>query len=219
MATMDGKDELLHIHRILSQTMHQKNLIKLYAMSQMECSKNGKITMEVGTHRENDLKAVLKHAECPGLICDVSNTLSEDMVIGTQKISIKHVSGTFGKSGIKAKWTSDTTKANEYIQQMLQNDDKDFINLLIVYIDAKKRRITVVCIEAFVIAGLVRELQEKAFKTAFGKNNRGVEYSKTMIQCMLNNALYCLDIDNVELEKGLSPIERRMSLLSITTIQ
>jgi hypothetical protein len=135
--------------------------------------------------------------------------------IAQSPISIKHISDCVGKTGIKAKWTSDQTKATEYIEKMKRFDPVNYTHMLCVYIDVKKTNtITIIGISAEQMMNAVCTLGDKAFKTSFGTNTRGVEYSKEMMTMLLDTKYFQVVIPDVVLHQGLNPIQRRQLLLS-----
>jgi hypothetical protein len=60
---------------------------------------------------------------------------------------------------------------------------------------------------------IVDELKAEAFVSKPGTNNRGVEYSRSMITNMLERAAFKVQIDRVSLTNGMDPIDRRRALI------
>jgi len=209
-------EEFDEIFAILNDKQIQKELIYLYSCSQTEFCRNGKISQEIGRAREDDLKAILQLHIGDRFNCNIDdNTENGADCIFNSPISIKHIGDAIGKGSIKAKWTSDETKARNYIAQMLLLDKKNYTHMLLVYIDVKKQHtIQIIGISSEQVMDAVRHLQESAFKTAFGTNTRGVEYSKEMIKALLQRKYFQIDISNVELQGGIDPIQRRQLLIA-----
>jgi len=189
--------------------------VTLYAISQDEHCHNGKLSQEIGHARELDLKAILHLYLGENFIYDIDNNCKNgaDCLL-YNPISIKHVGSLTGS--VKAKWTSDETKAKAYMTQMLLLDPENYTHMLIVYIDMKKtRRIQIIGIAAEQIRRAVETLKEAAFTTRFGTNTRGVEYSKKLMETLKENKYFEIVINDVVFDKGMGPIERRK--LQITT--
>jgi len=215
---MTSAAKLLSLKNVLNHPEHQRRLVYLYAISQRECTRNGKLTMEVGTHRENDLKAFLVHHVGRDKVhYDISNANTEDLCYDGENISIKHLSAPVGQGIIKAKWTSDTTKANEYIQRMIQTatskDDELFFHHLIVFMEPTKERVTFVCVEKETIKKLVSIHGAKAFRFREGINIRGVEYSTLMLKNMMKECLFTVTINDAKFDEGMCPVAKRVKLL------
>jgi hypothetical protein len=203
------------IFDVLNNKQVQKELVYLYASTQTEFTRNGKISQEVGRAREDDLKAVLQLHIGDKFNCNTAHNMDNGGDCSfNNPISIKHIGNAIGKGYIKSKWTSDKAKAQDYIKQMLLLDKKNYTHTLLIYIDVKKKHtIQIIAISQAQIMEAVKILKETAFKTAFGTNTRGVEYSKEMIQILINKKYFQIDISNVVLTGGLDPIKRRQLLL------
>jgi hypothetical protein len=208
-------EEFDTLFTILNNKDVQKELLYLYSCSQTEFCRNGKISQEIGRAREDDIKAVLRKHIGERFNCNVPDNIDNGAdCIFNSPISIKHIGDAIGKGSIKAKWTSDESKAREYIKQMLLLDKKNYTHLLLVYIDVKKQHtIQIVAVASEQIMDAVKTLQEKAFKTAHGTNTRGIEYSKEMLQILIKNKYFQIDMNNVVLNGGMDPIKRRLLLL------
>ena len=86
--------------------------------------------------------------------------------------------------------------------------------MLLIYIDVKKQHtIQIIAISSEQMMEAVKNLKETAFKTSFGSNTRGVEYSKEMIQTLIKKKYFQIDISNVILNGGIGPIKRRQLLI------
>ena len=208
-------EEFDKIHEILNNKEIQKELLYLYSCSQTEFCRNGRISQEIGRAREDDLKSILQLHIGERFNCNIDDNVENGAdCIFNSPISIKHIGDALGKGSIKAKWTSDEAKARDYIAHMLLLDKKNYTHMLLIYIDVKKTKtIQIVGIAADQIMGVVAELKEAAFKTAFGTNTRGVEYSKEMIQSLLKKRYFQVEISDVVLTGGIDPIKRRQLLI------
>ena len=203
--------ELEYLREILENKEAQRGLVMLYSQSQSECTKNGVCGMEIGMAREKDQGAVLKLFMKDKINIDVDNTLVEDYVIGKEKISAKH-SGSKVGSSIKAKWTSADMSVQEAIKFMINAEDTYYPHLLITYLDIRNRKITIICVSAEHCKNVIKELKEDAFTVPSG-NSRGIEYSKLAMTKLFENRYFTIEINDVDLTGGTSPIERRINLL------
>lgn len=199
------------IGNMLSSAIAQRELVSLYADSQQECQRNKKLGMEVGMSREKDLIAIMKEYLGDEVEFSINNHCCEDVLVLNQKISIKHCSVKRGKGLIKIKWTSDNTQAANYINNVLDNVDEHCHHMIIVYIS--QPTIEIVGISRTTIANAIKELQQDAFVSRTGTNNRGIEYSKKMMDRMLQQPYFVITIDNVSFNTGMCPIEKRRALI------
>lgn len=199
------------IKKVYQNKDAQRGLVTLYQQSQAECMRNGSCGMEIGMSREKDQGAVLKLFLGDAVNLEIDNSLTEDFVVGNEKISSKHSSGKIGTT-IKAKWTSADTSVEKAIQQMIDAPNEYYPHLLITYIDMKQKKITVVCITSEHNRNTIKSLQRDAFKVPNG-NSRGIEYSTKAMKQLLANRYFTTDIEDIDIKGGLDPIERRMELL------
>ena len=199
------------IQRVFETPKAQQLLTRLYQSSQSECMRNEKLGMEVGNARENDQKAVLK-LNLPDLNYNISNDLPQDFELNTEPVSQKHITGKPGAGSIKAKWTSDKTKAVEYMAGMLAGDPAKFTHLVLTYIEPAEKLITIFGIDREVVRNTVVELKEKSFTHHADTNTRGVAYSAATVKKLIAGAAFkvafCGDVAG-----GVDPIERRLRLL------
>ena len=211
---LENIEELDIIRTVLNNEQAQKDLISLYSNSHSEYCRNGKLSQEVGRSREDDIKSVLNKYIGDEFNCNIDDNMDNGADCTLKRpISIKHIGTAIGKGSIKAKWTSDESKARDYIKQMLLLEIKNYTHMLLIYIDLKKHTIQIIAISAEQMLEAVKNLKEAAFKTAFGTNTRGIEYSKEMIQTLIKKKYFQIDISNVILTGGLDPIKRRQLLL------
>lgn len=189
----------------------QKGLLQLYANSQIEHTRNNKIGMEIGMSREKDLISSLKYFLPDNIISDIDNTLPEDFLLNSLKISIKHSQGNIG-STVKAKWTSADKPVEDAIKSMIEAPDNYYPHLLIIYLEIKKQNITIICITSEQNKNTIKSLKEKAFTIPKG-NSRGIEYSKEAMKILMNNKSFAIEIKNINITNGQNPIERRIDIL------
>lgn len=200
------------ISNALKSPLAQRNLTHLYSLSHAECMRDEKLGPEVGSARENDQKAVLK-MYLPDLNYKISNALPQDFELNAEPVSQKHITGKPGSGSIKAKWTSDETMANAYIEGMLAGDPAKFTHLLLTYIEPVKKAITIFGIDREAIRSTVMELKEKSFTHHAKTNTRGVEYSSAMVKKLLADPAFKIEFEG-DVTGGLDPIERRLQLLA-----
>lgn len=206
--------ELDRLRTVLETPAAQRDLVSLYSDSQAECKRNGKCGMEIGMSREKDLLAVLSDYIGAEVVTDIDNALVEDFRFNAEKISIKHISDAVGKGSMKVKWTSDAEQATKFLTTMLALEPDHYTHMLIVFIDLKAKRITIVCIAAQQVIEIVRFLGKRAFNSATGTNNRGVDYSKEMMALLIKYNYFTVRIEGVDIATGLDPIARRRALLA-----
>ena len=212
--------ELDRIAEVLSNPDAQRDLITLYSDSQSECKRNGKCTMEIGSSREKDLLAVLKRYIGAGIKTDLDNALVEDFRYNDQRISVKHSSDVVGAGSIKAKWTSDGDQADAFIRDMLEHSTRTdvdgvhhYTHILLVHIRVETKTINALMVSATTVLDIVRTLGAAAFKSSKGTNNRGVEYSRKMIQKFVERAYFHVKMTGADVKTDIDPIERRIARL------
>jgi Restriction endonuclease ThaI len=203
-------DGLELLKSVLENPKAQKAVVMLYAISQMECTRNGSCGMEVGMSREKDQGAVLKLHLGDRINLDIDNTLTEDYVInGDVKISAKHSGGKVG-TPVKVKWTSADVSVQEAIKSLIEAEE--YPHLLITYMDTKAKKITIICITAEHNENTIKKMKEDAFKVPKG-NSRGIEYSTKAMAELLSKRYFTIEINDADLNGGENPIERRMKLV------
>lgn len=185
------------IRSVLTSRQVQKELIYLYQQSQLECTKNGKLSMEIGSSREKDLIAILYRHIGPDVQYNVDIHVPEDVKIFGENFSIKHSSAPVGQGSIKWKWTSDTKQANRFKEQLMSSSTSEYYkNMILVYVDNYSMKITIIGILKQVVIDGVKILLEDAFISRTGNNNRGVEFSNRMIKHIIKNATFRIVFDN-----------------------
>lgn len=203
--------ELDRVKAVLENPEAQTGLVRLYAMSQSECKRNGVCGMEIGMAREKDQTALLKLYLGDEMNVNIDNSLPEDFLVGSQKVSIKHSANKVG-TAFKAKWTSADKSVEEDIASMIAADDAYYPHLLLTYIDAPTKTITIVCITSQHNKHTIKTLGVEAFKIPKG-NSRGIEYSKKAMAMLLSQRYFTIVLSNVDVNGGEDPIQRRIALL------
>lgn len=201
------------LRRLFQYPPAQQALLHLYADSQSDCKKNGKCGPEVGMAREKDLLAVLRYFLKERITTEISNDLPEDFLMDTEKVSVKHSQGAVG-SAVKAKWTSDKDSTASDITSIISAEDGYYPHLLLIYMPKGQKKIVIACVEKDKHRTVVKTLKEGAFKILNG-NSRGFEYSKAAMKEFLSSPAFICEIQNVDLEGGMDPIQKRMKQLEL----
>lgn len=204
-------EALERIKGVFETPLAQRALVKLYSYSQSECTRNGRCGMEIGMAREKDQVAVLKLFLGDAIRTDIDNSLTEDFLIQTEKVSVKHSSSSVG-AAVKAKWTSADMSVEADIRSMIEAEDSYYPHLLLTYIDSDKQTITILGIAAEDNKTTIKTLRDAAFKVP-GGNSRGIEYSPAAMKMLLDNAYFRIVLTDANVNGGEDPIERRMSQL------
>ncbi len=163
----------------------QTRLPSLFQLAEEECSRAGKIGMQVGSIRENIIIALLIYKFGPTNIdTNIPITKKEvDVKLYGQPISIKTITGKF-LTGIKMIWTVDPTSALEFKRNykpecdmlLIQTNWNDIGKLYYIPLDSQIR-----CFNA-----LGRQIYIKLPKE--GTNPRGVELSKDAVMGLVNDS-------------------------------
>lgn len=201
--------ELDRIQNVFSTPNAQRGLVALYTESQAECTRNGSCGMEIGMAREKDQGAILKHFLGEEINLELDNSLTEDYVMGSQKISAKHSGGKIG-TPVKIKWTSADKSVEDTIESLLQSEE--YPHLLLTYLDIKSKRITILCISSHHNRDTIKGLGKDAFTIPKG-NSRGIEYSTKAMKELLSHIYFRIDISEADLTGGMNPIQRRIDRL------
>ena len=108
----------------------RERLPLLFQMAEIECSRSGKIGMQVGSLRENIIIALLKYKFGEDAVStEIPITESEiDVKLFERPISIKTITGT-GYSGVKLIWTVDPQKAREFYDTYYPGADVIFVRI------------------------------------------------------------------------------------------
>ncbi len=164
----------------------QDKLPKLFAIAELECSRAGKIGMEVGSLREQILVALIVHVfGADKVVTDIPITkYEEDVIVNRRPISIKTITG---NGGVKVVWTLDAQKAREFCRNY--NPSCDMLLAVISWDNNPKIRSGLFFISKSIQEKVLTNLgKEKYLKLPkVGTNPRGVEISRTAIVEMLNN--------------------------------
>ncbi len=164
----------------------------LFKMADLECSRGGKLGMEIGNMREKILIALYIHVfgkECVSL---PSTTKPEtDIYVKDTPISIKTKTGP-GYSGVKLSWTVDRIKAEEFCRTYFPTS-----NILFVRIERGKPG-DFCYIPLEVQLDVLKEKGVNAYlkKPKEGTNPRGVEISAACLKFLKEHKkTHCLVID------------------------
>lgn len=109
----------------------QKRLPRLFRIAEIECSRAGKIGMQVGSVRENIVVSLLiyKFGES-NVQADIPITEPEvDVKLFGQPISIKTITGK-GISGVKLVWTVDAQNAKAFQENYYPSSDILFVQIV-----------------------------------------------------------------------------------------
>lgn len=157
----------------------------LFQIAEIECSRNGKVGMEVGTFREQILIALLVHLiGKENVDAEISITKhGTDVKAFGKPLSIKTKTGS-GYTGIKLKWTVDSQQARRFIEEY-----EPFEDLLLAIIRWEKEGF-LFFIPTYIQTKAFRRLGESFFKLPKqGSNPRGVEYSSEAMTLMLSDSI------------------------------
>lgn len=165
----------------------KEKLPKLFQIAEIECSRAGKIGMEVGSVREQILIGLLVYKFSENNIdTEVPIAKSEiDVIVSGEPLSIKTCTGI---SSIKVSWTVDAETAKKFY-----NSYKPSCDLLLTIIkwgDVKEGRDSGIFlipkkVQADALKNMGREAYLKMPKP--GTNPRGVEISKRAVSKMIEN--------------------------------
>jgi hypothetical protein len=204
--------ELEAMKEVFERPAAQRCLVALYSDSQSECKRNGACGMEIGMAREKDQVTVLQMCLGDQVNLCIDNDKVEDVLIGAEKVSIKHSSGKVG-TAVKAKWTAADTSVQEDIKSMIEAADDYYPHLLITYLDTEKKIITILCVAKEQMKTTIKELGTEAFKVPSG-NSRGIEYSPAAMKLFLQRRYFSVGIPEADVEGGEDPVERRKKRLT-----
>lgn len=157
----------------------QHKLPTLFELAEADCSRAGKLGMEIGSTREKILIALLIHLfGVDNVKTDLPITEPEtDVILDNQPISIKTMTGS-NLTGIKLIWTVDPGKALEFKEHYIPSVDILFVQIQwgstgYVYLIPKEAQVRV-------FEEMGRDLYIKMPKE--GTNPRGVELSKEALR-------------------------------------
>ena len=161
-----------------------KNLPHLFQIAELECSRAGKIGMEVGSLREKIIGGLFIHLlGTYNVDTDIPITESEvDLRILGRDVSIKTKTGK-NFTGVKLVWTTDSIKVNGFKNTYIPSCD-----MLLVQINWNGiGRMCYITQEAQIrcINEIGRDQYFKTLKS--GTNNRGVEISCVALTMLVND--------------------------------
>jgi hypothetical protein len=162
----------------------KERLPYLFQLAEMECSRAGKVGMEVGSFREKIIIALLIYIFGEENVkTDIPITTSEiDVNVFDNPISIKTITGRNIK-GIKLIWTVDSESAQKFKNSY--NPDYDLILINIVWNESGYFYYIPSEVQREVFDEIGRENYIKLPKN--GTNPRGVEMSKDAIDKIINH--------------------------------
>jgi len=156
----------------------RKRLPQLFRIAELECSRAGKIGMQVGSLRENIIISLLiyKFGES-NVQTDIPITEPEvDVKLFGQPISVKTITGK-GFGGVKLVWTVDAESAREFQESYYPSSDILFVRIVwgdkggLYFIPLKAQR--------YLFENIGSERYIKLPKP--GTNPRGAEISKEVL--------------------------------------
>ena len=124
-----------HLDSLFTNSEHisliQSKLPRIFHIAEIECSRSGKVGMEVGSVRETILISLLIHVFGESNVnTEIPITESEiDVQLYGQPISIKTITGKY-LAGIKAVWTVDAQSVLEFKDSFLPHYDMIFAQIL-----------------------------------------------------------------------------------------
>jgi len=109
----------------------RKRLPQLFRIAELECSRAGKIGMQVGSLRENIIISLLIYKFGEGNVqTDIPITEPEvDVKLFGQPISVKTITGK-GFGGVKLVWTVDAQNAREFQASYYPSSDILFVRIV-----------------------------------------------------------------------------------------
>ncbi len=124
-----------HLNEIFEDTALKrkirKRLPQLFRIAELECSRAGKIGMQVGSARENIIVALLIYKFGENNV-DTEIPITEpevDVKLFGQPVSIKTITGR-GFSGVKLVWTIDAQNAKEFQESYYPSSDILFVQIV-----------------------------------------------------------------------------------------
>jgi hypothetical protein len=196
--------------------LHIKRLITLYQSSNKECSRNGKLNPEVGSSRENDLKASFLSNEIFTINYNIPNENEEDIIIDNKKISIKHSSDNNTIcSGIKITWTVNKESREEFKKNFIFKCD--FIIIYVrfndrILLDKGELEIIYIPMETLINQqNIFNKNKQNIYKFLDG-NSRGIEFDKLFFKKIIDESLFHIKIKFNNLICNISnPVIKRLN--------
>jgi len=154
-------------------------LPKLFQIAESECSRAGKIGMEVGSLREKIIISFLINTFGNESVETFRITEPEaDVKVNGIPLSIKTITG---NGGIKAVWTVDASSAQTFLKNYQPKCD-----IILVKIDWKTGKGGLFVIPIEVQQQLFKSMKEDYLQLPKqGTNPRGVEFNKSAVEKML----------------------------------
>ncbi|RNJ79813.1 MAG: type II restriction endonuclease subunit R [Nitrosopumilus sp. B06] len=166
-------------------TKIQNKLPRLFNIAEAEASRGGKVGMEIGSVRERVIIALFRHYfGREKVIDDIPITETEtDVIVHGRSISIKTKTGQH-YGGIKAVWTVDWERIEEYVSQY-----HPAVDLIIARITWGSNDGGLYLIPLQVQKNIFAELGVEGYLKIPKKNTnpRGVEYSKAALESMFSD--------------------------------
>jgi len=191
-----------------------RKLLYLYQLSNLEYTRNGRLTADVGMSREKDIIAYMKSILKSSVDSNIDNEREEDAVVCGRKVSIKHSSRPKAySSAVKLQWTENKAKQKAFIKKF-----KFECDILLVYVRLKhdfSGQLEIVYFGHEELNVLKKKHKRSIFKTRTS-NGRGIELSPAFFTTMLSSCMYRSIIDfDCQLDCAfLGPIDRRIHILT-----
>ncbi len=154
----------------------------LFQLAEMDCSRAGRIGMEIGCARERILTALLVHVFGENNIdANIPTTETEvDLKLFGYPISIKTITGS---GGVKMVWTVDAASAERFLQSY--EPTCDLLLAQIAWSSHGRLVYVPLDVQRKVLAATGRQNYIK--KPKEGTNPRGVEYSKEALARLIHH--------------------------------
>tara|TARA_Y100000590_G_C15664876_1_gene994076 strand:+ start:1103 stop:1750 length:648 start_codon:yes stop_codon:yes gene_type:complete len=179
--SVDGINTLFIDKKIRKEI--QEKLPRLFKIAEIECSRAGKIGMEVGSMREKIIIAMFIHYFGSNNVnSDIPITQSEiDVSVMDENISIKTISKT---GAVKVVWTVDALKAKIFVDNYTPS-----CNILLVDINWGKEQDSIFYIPLIVQQKLLETIGRHNYLNTpkAGTNPRGVEFRRNTLKSLMND--------------------------------
>lgn len=189
------------------------SLLKLYQFSQAENKRYNKLTQEIGSGREKDLIAYMKHVLKEKISYDIPNKNEEDVIMDCANISIKHSSNKkCVQNGIKIHWTTNKESQEKLLSSFIFKCD-----LLIVYVRFSENEQDGELEIIYVTKELLNTEKSKSEKEIFNKldssNSRGIEFTKEFFENIVRKSEFrCIVSFKKFMHPNVDPIKRRLKI-------
>jgi hypothetical protein len=189
-------------------------LVHLYQISNLENTRNERLTAEVGTSREKDLIAYICHTlKNKEVDYKINNEAEEDLIVSGRKISIKHSSNkSCSGASVKVHWAENKNKQSEFIKTFEFTCD-----ILLVFVRFSADDVSHGNVEFLYFSKeMLNHFKKKMnniFKTR-NSNGRGIEFSKVFFDAIVDHADYHLQVRfELESRQIIGPIDRRLQII------